>query len=169
MADKYLYNNSGAITEREGITSSAGAGDTGKIPALDGSGKLDSSFLPVGVGADTLSIVCSENLAAGDFVSLWDDSGTGKVRKADASNGRVAHGFVLSAYTSGGTALVYFEGTNTGVTGLTIGSKQYLSGATAGLSTSTAPTTSGYLIQELGYARSATQLPFEPQMTITLA
>ena len=36
MADKYIEINGGALQEKEAITSSAGAGDTGKIPALDG-------------------------------------------------------------------------------------------------------------------------------------
>ena len=44
-------------------TTSAGAGDSGKIPALDGSGRLDNSFLPVGIGADTAQILASETLA----------------------------------------------------------------------------------------------------------
>ncbi len=169
MADKFLYNNAGTITEKELTVTSAGAGDAGKGVALDGTGKLDSSVLPTGIGADTLSVVCSENLAAGDFVNLWSDSGTGKVRKADASNGRAAQGFVLSAYTSGQTALVYFEGTNTQLSSLTPGSRYFLSGSVAGGVTATAPSTSGHIVQELGFARSATQMPFEPQVTITLA
>lgn len=43
-------------------TSSAGAGDSGKLPALDAAGLLDSSFMPVGVGADTAPITASEAL-----------------------------------------------------------------------------------------------------------
>ena len=41
---KYLKNNSGIITEVEAIATSAGAGDSGKIPSLDADGILDKSF-----------------------------------------------------------------------------------------------------------------------------
>jgi hypothetical protein len=169
MADKYLKQVSGVITEVEAKTSSAGAGDAGKIVALDTSGLIAESMLPVGVGADVIDVVCSENLSAGDFVNLWSDAGTGKVRKADASNGRRAIGFVLSAYTSGQTATVYFDGTNTALSAMTPGSVYYLSGGTAGAATTTAPSTSGYIVQEVGIARSATELTFQPNQPITLA
>lgn len=169
MADKHLYNNGGAITEREAITTTTGAGDAGKHIAANGSGKLDATFLPDGVGPDTIAIVCSENLAAGDLVSLWSDSGTGKVRKADASNGRRADGYVKDAYASGQTATVYFDCTNDDLSGMTPGATQYLSGSTAGARTETAPTTAGYIVQEVGRARSATEMTFQPYAPITLA
>src|SRR5512143_1765954 len=96
--DKYLYNNVGALTEKAAIQSSAGAGDAGKIPALDAAGRLDNSMMPVGLGAETDVITTSEALSAGDFVNIWASTGT-KVRKADATTaGKEAHGFVLSAY-----------------------------------------------------------------------
>src|SRR3954462_1256812 len=119
--DKYLYNNTGTITEKASVQSSAGAGDAGKIPALDSAGRLDSSFMPVGIAADTASITASEALAAGDLVNIWNSTGA-KVRKADATTaGKEAHGFVLAAVSSSATATVYFEGTDTGVSGLTAG------------------------------------------------
>ncbi|MDD2885281.1 MAG: hypothetical protein PHT48_09585 [Dechloromonas sp.] len=168
MADKYIYNNAGTLTEREGLASSAGAGDAGKIPALDAAGRLDNSMMPVGIGADTAAIASSENLAAGDFVNVWNDGGTAKVRKADATTaGKPAHGFVLSAVTSPSNATVYFEGTNTEVTGLTPGD-QFLS-TTAGGATATAPSASGNVVQKLGVATSATALNFEPAQPIVLA
>lgn len=168
MADKYIELNGGALQEKEAITSSAGAGDTGKIPALDGTGRLDSSMMPVGIGADTATIEASETLAAGDMVNIHDSTGR-KVRKADASNGREIHGFVLSAVTSGQNGTVYFEGTITGLSGLTIGAKYFLSAATAGEVVATAPSGSGELVQRAGTAISATELSFEPADPITLA
>lgn len=168
MAHKYLYNNAGVVTERELITTSAGAGDSGKGIALDGSGKLDQTFMPVGVGPDTQTIQASENLAAGDFVNIHN-SGGARVRKADASNGRVAHGFVLSAITSGASGAVYLEGSNTGLSGLTPGDRLYLSGSSAGTATSTAPSTSGHYVQPLGVAVSATAMAFEAEDYIVLA
>jgi hypothetical protein len=166
--NKYIKNNAGTLTEEVAVQSSAGAGDAGKIPALDSSGKLDNSMMPVGIGADTSSIVSSENLAAGDFVNIYDDSGTAKVRKADATtSGKQAHGFVLSAVTSPAEATVYMEGTNTAVTGATAGGV-FLS-TTAGGFTSTAPSSAGNVVQRIGVATSATTVSFEYQQPIVLA
>ena len=196
MADKFLYNNAGQITEKTSITTSAGAGDTGKIPALnasgvldstivnskttsvgagdsgklpalDASGKLDTSFMPVGISADTVSILASENLAAGDLVNIYDNAGTANVRKADATTaGKEAMGFVLSAVTAAANATVYFEGSNTSVTGRTPG-KQYLA-TTAGTTTTTAPSATGNIVQQVGIATSATSINVEFQTSIVL-
>ena len=169
MAEKYLKNNAGQLAEVEGLTTSAGAGDAGKIPALDSSGRLDNSMMPSGIGADTEVMATSENLSAGDLVNIWNDSGTRKARKADASNGRRAHGFVLAGTTSPNNATVYLSGDITGLTSLTPGLPYYLSGATAGGVTATAPSTAGYISQEIGIAVSTTAIAFEQQMPITLA
>lgn len=129
--NKYLKNNAGVITEEAAVQASAGAGDAGKIIALDTAGKIDNSMMPVGIGADTAVLVASEALSAGSFVNVWNDAGTAKVRKADATTaGKEAHGFVLSAVSLSANATVYFEGTNTGVTGQT-GGKVFLA-TTAG-------------------------------------
>lgn len=149
-------------------TTSAGAGDSGKVVALDAAGRIDSSMMPVGIGADTSSIVTSENLAAGDLVNIWNDGGTAKARKADATTaGKEAHGFVLSAVTAPAAATVYFEGADTAVTGLTPGN-QFLA-TTAGGATATAPSAAGNVVQRVGIATSATSLNFEAQQPITLA
>ena len=169
MADKYIKNNSGQLAEVEATVTSAGAGNAGDIVALDGSGKLDTTVLPTGIGATTKLAATTENLSAGDLVNLYNDSGTIKARKADASNGRRAIGFVLSSVTSPNNATVYLDGTITGLTGLTPGSAYYLSGSSAGAATATAPTTSGYISQEIGIALSATEINFEEQQPITLA
>lgn len=151
-----------------GITSSAGAGDADKLIATDSSGKLDSTFLPVGVGADTITIEASENLAAGDFVNIHDATGV-RVRKADASNTRPAHGFVLASVTSGNNATVYLSGRNTGLTGLTVGARYYLSAATAGGAVATAPSASGNISQYLGVADSTTSIQFEDNSYVSIA
>jgi hypothetical protein len=165
-----LLNASGVLAASivNSVATSAGAGDSGKLAALDGSGRLDSSFLPVGVGADTATVQASENLAAGDYVNLHN-SGGARVRKADASNGRRADGFVLASVTSASNATVYFEGQNTGVTGKTPGAVQYLSATTAGATTETAPTTAGQIMQVLGVAVTATVISTECEQPITLA
>lgn len=168
MADKYISLENGALTEVEALDTSAGGGDAGKIPALDGSGRLSSTMMPVGIGADTKSIEAGENLAAGDLVNVYDDSGQ-KVRKADASNGRRAHGFVLSSVTSGQPATVYFEGMITGLTSLTPGDTMFLSAGTAGEAADSPPSDPGDIVQEIGAAVSTTEISFEPGQPITLA
>lgn len=164
---KYLANSSGTITEVQPVVTSAGAGDAGKLAQLDGSGRFDSSTMPVGIGADTATITASEALSAGDLVNVWNSTGA-KVRKADAStSGKEAHGFVLSAVSSSASATVYFEGSNTQVTGLTPG-VVYLSASTPGLATGTAPSGSGQVVQRVGFATAATSLNFQSQTPIVL-
>ena len=68
------------ISEVAGLVASAGAADAGKIPALDANGRIDQSMMPVGIGADTKLIVTSEALTAGDFVNIYDVSGTATCR-----------------------------------------------------------------------------------------
>ncbi|WP_423454245.1 hypothetical protein [Ottowia sp. VDI28] len=167
-AKKLLRLVSGVITEVFGIQTSAGAGNAGDIVALDDSGRIDSSMMPVGIGADTAVIVASEALAAGDFVNVWNDTGTAKVRKADATvAGKDAHGFVLAAVASAGNATVYFEGTNTQVTGQTAGNV-FLQ-TTAGAGGSTVPSATGNVVQQIGVATSATAINFERGVPVTLA
>ncbi|MDD4995786.1 MAG: hypothetical protein PHW53_04985 [Patescibacteria group bacterium] len=193
--NKYLTNNAGVITEiiapttsagagdtgkivalnASGVldstivnskTSSSGAGDTGKLVALDAAGRIDATMMPVGVSADTASITTSEAIAAGDFVNIWDSTGA-KARKADATTNKPAHGFCLAGAGSGAALTVYFEGTNTSVTGQTPGSV-FLS-TTAGLATSTAPSGSGNIVQPIGFAISATAINFQSLTQVVLA
>ena len=166
-AKKFIRQIGGLLTEAFGIQSSAGAANAGDIPALDESGRIDASMMPVGIGADTSAITASEALSAGDFVNIWESSGA-KVRKADAStSGKEAHGFVLSAVTSGAVATVYFEGTNLQVTAQAPGPVFLL--ATPGKCGATPPAASGNLVQSLGVATSATSMNFEPAAPIKLA
>ncbi|MEN6584714.1 MAG: hypothetical protein ABFE02_01505 [Sulfuricella sp.] len=135
--------------------------------ALDSSGRLDNSVMPVGIGVDTKTIAASEALAAGAWVNVWNSTGA-KVRKADATTaGKEAHGFVLAAVSSGGNALVYFEGTNTQVSGQTPG-PVYLQ-TTAGTGGATIPSASGNVVQNLGVAVSATEVNFESGTPVVLA
>lgn len=165
---KFIKNNAGTLTEEAALTDSAGAGDANRIPALDASGRLDASFMPSGIGADTASIPSSESLAAGDGVNIWNDAGTAKIRKADATTaGKEANGFVLAAVTSPANGTVYFEGTNAQVTGLTPG-PLFLS-TTAGGFTNTAPSGSGNVVQRVGFATSSTSMNFEAGQPIVLA
>ena len=148
-------------------TTSAGAGDTGKLVALDAAGRIDTTMMPVGIGADTATITTTEVLSAGDLVNVWNSTGA-KVRKADATvAGKEAHGFVLAGFGSAVAATVYFEGTNTGMSGLTPG-PQFLA-ITAGTASATAPVATGNVVQRVGFAVSATAMNFQSQPPITLA
>lgn len=169
MADRYIRNNAGTLTEIEATTTSTGAAQAGRIVGLDNTGRIDSSLLPTGIGADTQVIQASETLAAGDLVNIHDSTGAFRVRKADGSvAGKEAHGFVLSAVTSGNNATVYFEGSNTQVSGLTPGVR-FLSATVPGGSTATAPSASGNVVQRVGVAASATTLNFEAHPPVVLA
>ena len=166
-AKKFLRLVNGVLTEILGVQTSAGAGNAGDLVSLDDTGRIDNSMMPVGIGADTATITASETLAAGDWVNVWDGSGA-KVRKADATTaGKEAHGFVMSAVTSGNPATVYFEGTNTQVTGQTPG-PVYLQ-TTAGAGGATIPSASGNVVQQIGVAVSATAVNFEHGTPVTLA
>jgi hypothetical protein len=111
----------------------------------------------------------SENLTAGDFVNIFDDTGTVKARKADASNNRPAIGYVLTGVTSPANATVYLSGRNTAVTGATVG-PVFLSATAAGGFSSTAPATPGanVILQRLGNAIAPTSIVFENDPPITL-
>jgi hypothetical protein len=171
MAKKYIKNDGGQLAEQVATVVSLGVANDGDIIALDSTGRLDASVLPVGFGAEVLSITAFENLSAGDFVNIFLDGGVAKVRKADASGGNTkkADGFVISAFTTGNTASVYFGNVNTGVSGLTIGSVYYLSDSVAGSITTTAPSASASIVQQLGKAVTATSLLVEVGQTITIA
>lgn len=167
-AQKFLTQSGGRIVEAQAVSTSSGAGDVDKIPALDASGKLAAGFLPPQTGANA-SIASSENLSAGNLVNVHNASGTANVRKADnTAAGKEANGFVLSGVTSPAAATVYFPGNIiTGLSSLTPGARQYL--GTSGGITATAPTGSGAIVQCVGIAISATAVMFAPEPPITLA
>lgn len=160
MAQKPLQLVNGRLTEVEATQVSVGAADADKIPALDSTGRLDESLLPTGIGADVTVATASENLAAGDYVNIYNNAGVANARKADASvasAGKIADGFVLDNVTSGQPATVYHTGSNTALTGLTIGTTYVLSHTTPGgvveLASGTA--TAGHSLQVVGRAMAA--------------
>lgn len=169
MAQKPLVIGTNGYEEITPITTSAGASDAGKVPGLDGGGKWHISFMPSGLGTPTVTIVASETLAAGNFVNFWNDSGTPKVRKADAATGKRADGFVKAGVTSGASATVYGPGAiNDQLSGLTAVPYR-LSTTTPGAIQTGIPTGAGELYQEVGTAVSATELWFNITSTATRA
>lgn len=153
-AKSFLRLVSGIVTVITGTVVSTGAPNDGDIVALDSTGKIDVSVLPIGVGPDVTIVPAFEALGAGKYVNIFLDTGVAKARLADNSNNRPAHGWVKASVTIGANATIYFEGPNDGLTGLTIGAREYL--GTAGGATET-PVTAG-IHQLLGVAINATTI-----------
>lgn len=140
-----------------------------KTLKLKPDGKLDDAVIPAAFGADAAPILTSEAVAAGDYVNIHDGGGGAfRVRLADASNGREAHGFVLAGFASGVPATVYFDSTNSQVAAQVPG-VVYLSDSVPGAGTNTPPVGSGHIVQRIGLAHSATAVNFAYNPPILLA
>lgn len=158
-ANQFLTMNTDGKKElRTAIAASTGAGDANKLFQTDSTGRIDPSFMPPGIGADTETIVVSEALTAGDFVNIYDATGR-TARLADVDNGRVAHGFVLANVPNGQNATVYKAGTNTSVSGLTPGAEYFLTNG-GDATVTPAIASPAQIIQSLGYASDAGELVF---------
>ena len=144
------------------ITNSAGTDDANKMVATGSDGKLNISLFPAGIDIQAENAIASEALAAGNWINIFEDAGVRKIRKADAASNRPAHGFILEGIASGDPGVFYASGVNSQLSGLTPGATYFISADTPGTVTATMPpTTTGNLIQFLGYASSATSLRFE--------
>lgn len=169
MTDAYIRRNPTSGKKEEVVATVTGGTVTeaGDIVALDATGRLSATIMPVGVTADTYTGNAAEALTAGDFVYI---NASGEVAKSSATSGGYdADGFVLSSFLSGAAALVYFEGRNTALSGLTVGARYYLSDSTPGGFTDTPVTGTGKRHQYLGKAITATSLAFEADDSILLA
>ena len=100
------------------------------------------------------SYTASEILALGDIVYI---SAADTVSKADAAGNYEAIGMARTAIGAAGSVDICSDGVLTGMTGLTAGSRYFLS-ATAGAVTTTAPTGSGSRVVQVGYAKSTTAM-----------
>jgi hypothetical protein len=162
MADKFLTRIQGRTELIDPVTTSTGASDAGRIPALGVTGQLDESMMPSGISAPTVTGSATESIAAGRFVNLFSNGGSLGVRLADNSNGRVANGFVKSAVVSGASAVVYSMGVlNSNLTGLTPGVTYFLGTAGGVLATpldSSLVGNNNKVCQEIGIAVSATEM-----------
>ncbi|MBF0111082.1 MAG: hypothetical protein HQL76_18100 [Magnetococcales bacterium] len=146
---KYLKvdTTDGRTKEEAAVNISNGPADEGRIPALDSGGKLDLTMMPTGIGPDLKSLPVGVDVTAGNFVTVYDDLGTLKVKPAKADNSAIqADGFVKETVTVGNPVNVYFEGVNDQVSGHTPGTRVFLSAATAGAATATPPTGSGHVL-----------------------
>ena len=155
--NKYVSATTGGeLQEVASVQSSAGAGDAGKIVALNSAGQIDSTMLST---SGTITMTASESIAAGAMVNIYDSGGgVIKVRNADnTTSAKRAHGFSIGSIASSASGPISFgNGANTGVTGLTVGAEYFL-GTTGGVTT-TAPTSTGNIVQSVGVARTTTEL-----------
>lgn len=171
VVQKYLNLVSGLYTQLT-FTYLGGVGHENKPVQTDENGYLDPTILPPGLGPELVTCVTSENIAAGDYVNLYSNAGVLTARKADASAasaGKIAHGFVLAATVSPAVANVYRLGKNGQVSGKTVAAQQWLSGVTPGGTVEAAPSTSGYSVQSLGIAISATNIDTQIEPPVVLA
>lgn len=116
---------------------------------------------PTGSGGAAQSVEssvysCPSGVSVGDAVQITTAD---NVDLADASvpADRPVIGFVKSKPTST-TCVLHYYGELGGFTGLTVGATYYLSESTPGAITTTAPSTVGSIVQEVGFARSSTTL-----------
>jgi hypothetical protein len=100
-------------------------------------------------------------------VAQASSAGAGDAADATVA-GKDADGFVLAGFLISTPAQVYFEGTNTALSSLTLGVRHYLN-TTAGGVTTTPPSGAGNVVQYLGRSVSATELSFEPNDAVTVA
>jgi hypothetical protein len=134
----------------------------------NGAGAKGFHPLPAASAAESATMTAGENLAAGDLVYV---AAAGTVFKADANTaGKEAVGFVTSAISSAASGTVYFgTGIVSGLTSLTPGSKYFLSASVTGGITTTPPSGASDLVQLVGWAKSATELFFQPQAPLVRA
>lgn len=140
------------------IAVSGGVTDSSKVFQTDATGKIDPSFMPVGVISNTVNIIAFEALTAGDFVNIYVNTGVTNVRRAQGSSITLeAHGYVLVAVAAAAMATVYNSGDNTAQSGMTAG-LQFLSDTSFGKTQLTPPIALGTIAQTVGVASSATAL-----------
>jgi len=159
-APRYLRLNDTNKKKEEGLAVqiTTGPTDANKIVSTGTDGLIDPSFIP---GGEVIVREASEALDGGDFVNVFDDAGAAKVRKADASAFSTrAIGFVKDNAASGANARIFGEGILGGLSGLTIGTPQFLS-LNSGEVTETPPTGTAEIWQMVGYAISATEIMVE--------
>jgi len=178
----------GASIQFPVVTDVTGEVEAFRLPALagvpsavptSGSGQLvfDSAgknlYLWNGTEWDNMNTVSDSNrvtnmYTAGEAISACDFvyiSAANTVSKAIANDDVKARaiGAAKAAILSAAQGNITSDGVLSGFTGLTAGSRYYLSAATAGASTTSVPTGSGHNIVSLGYAKSTTEMQLQLQ------
>ena len=107
------------------------------------------------------------NHVIGDIVYI-SAADTVKKAKADAAGTKDAVAVATATIANATTGFYQFSGVIGGLSGLTAGAIYYLSAATAGLMTTTAPSTTGQYVCRLGIALSTTELFLDTERSIAL-
>ena len=140
---------------------------SGKVREIASSDTLDAAIAEI----EILSLVNGEAgaITVGQAVYI-SGSDTVKKAKADASGTSDVTGFVVdTTIASSASGSIQTGGTLTGLSGLTAGSRYYLSAATAGAITTTPPSGSGQFIVPVGFAVNTTDILIEFEPSIQLA
>lgn len=147
------FSTTASFSATASFALNAGGGGSGTGFPFSGSAVITGSIILSSASAFFPIVTASEALTAGDFVNM----AAGGIRRASNNDTtKQAHGFVTESYSTGNSVVVFYSGLNTGVTGLTIGSRYFL--GTSGGETLTPPTTAGQLSQEVGVAVTSTAL-----------
>lgn len=168
-SSKYINRDSatGLLAEVQPISVSAGAGDASKLFQLDANGLIDPSFMPSGIVADSVTANANGAITAKDLCYM---EAAGTIARATAAvSGFATIGFAQTTVSTGNPVVMQLEGKITGLTGLTVGARYYLSSTTPGGLVATPVTGTGKLHQFVGTAVSTTVLNFEPDDAIVLA
>ena len=110
-------------------------------------------------------------IVAGNVVALALTGGdAGKVIKADADASDTCQvlGIALNTGNAGDVISIAQIGKLGGFSGLTAGNKLYVDTATAGAVTATAPSGTGDVVYQIGYAQSANEIIIMPQFIMEL-
>lgn len=117
---------------------------------LDSSDSVENTYT-AGEAIDTGEVVY---ISAANEVSLALGDSTSKSH---------AIGFASQSVLAAASLQVKSDGVATGLSGLTAGSRYYLSASTPGAVTATIPTGSGNTLVQVGYAKSATEMAIQFQ------
>jgi hypothetical protein len=158
-----------------------------RIPLVQNAGQIqqlqsgDSISVPVLSGGDIISLTNDDVGADVIGAPVYSDSaGTFKKAKADAAGTKSVIGLINDASITNGVAgNIMVNGYLTATTGqwdaicgtsggLTFGTRYYLSATTAGLLTSTAPSSVGQYVVEVGIALSTTIMKVDIKPAILL-
>lgn len=149
---KYLTRENGVQKLASGTATGGVPEAEGKAVALGANGLIHPSMFPINaLHATTIVVEASEAISESDYINLFDDAGVHKVRKADGSQERPAHGYVSEGVALGSNATVHLSGMNKGV-GLTVGTRYFLSSTTPGSVLPVPTEAAGNIIQFLGVA-----------------
>lgn len=123
-------------------------------------------------GPNRLYVQYSEAVALGEVVTLWNDAGTLKAKKAGgavwAGDTRGYCSVIGGVLAPGDFGEVILFGLHPYITGATPGTLYYTSNVTSGLITATKPVTTGFHFQPIGFALRADRLFFCPSILVPL-